>query len=296
MKQHGHLLLEAMELAAGTEWPPGAPCWCLVRIGRGNGYWLEKGHARELAEGMVLVIPPNHAGSIRSSQLGALPLEHFQFCPELMSGLLSMAERLAFERLAAGAAAQRVQFFLPDQRVAVQFAEVHARPRRPAGLLLRSQLLEIVGLVFGARLRNPREGGSLTLSAHKRLQVLLEHLTEEEFLGGSLEQLADYCGCSPRHFSRLFRQVFKESLRVRQTELRLLKARRLIEESDLRIMNIAVQCGYHHLGVFNTLFKRRFGMTPTEWRRRHAAAPASSPPTPSMSANGQPDFTESSPV
>jgi AraC-like DNA-binding protein len=144
--------------------------------------------------------------------------------------------------------------------------------------------------VFGARLRNPREGGSLALSAQRRLQVLLDHLTEEEFLGGSLEELAEYCGCSPRHFSRLFRHLFKVSLRARQIELRLLKARRLLEESDDRVAAVAARCGYHHLGVFNTLFKRRFGMTPTEWRRREAASS-----TATVSANAQADFTESSP-
>jgi AraC-like DNA-binding protein len=32
-------------------------------------------------------------------------------------------------------------------------------------------------------------------------------------------------------------------------------------------MTVAAACGYRHLGVFNALFKKRFAMTPTEWRR-----------------------------
>ena len=27
--------------------------------------------------------------------------------------------------------------------------------------------------------------------------------------------------------------------------------------------------GYRHLGLFNAMFKRRFNMTPTEYRRQH---------------------------
>ena len=266
MKHHGHLLLEEQELAPGAEWPPAGACWCLARVSRGQGYWLEKGQAREVSAGMLLVVPPQHPGSLRASQLGELQVQSFQFCPDLMSGLLSMSERLAFDRLAA-AEAQRVRMFAADTPVAAQFARVQARAEKTNGLLLRSQLLEIVGMAFGAELKRPRESNALTLSARKRLKVLLEHLTEEEFLSASIEQLSAYCGCSLRHFSRLFRQNYGVSLRARQTDLRLLKARRMLEETDSRVMTIAAQCGYTHLGVFNALFKKRFGTTPTEFRR-----------------------------
>jgi len=36
------------------------------------------------------------------------------------------------------------------------------------------------------------------------------------------------------------------------------------------VVTVATTCGYRHLGVFNSLFKRRFAMTPTEWRRSAA--------------------------
>jgi len=37
-------------------------------------------------------------------------------------------------------------------------------------------------------------------------------------------------------------------------------------------MTVAASCGYRHLGVFNALFKKRFAMTPTEWRRTTESA------------------------
>ena len=116
------------------------------------------------------------------------------------------------------------------------------------------------------------------LSATKRIKVLLEHLTEEEFLNASADELAAYCGCSLRHFSRLFLQHFGVSLRSRQTDMRLAKARRLLVETDSRVMTVASACGYRHLGVFNALFKKRFGMTPTEWRHQNGRDLASALP------------------
>ena len=98
----------------------------------------------------------------------------------------------------------------------------------------------------------------------------MQHLTEEDFLNSSPADLAAYCGCSLRHFSRLFRHRFEVSLRERKKELRLLKARQMLTETDSRVMTVAGACGYRHLGVFNALFKKRFGVTPTECRRQAA--------------------------
>jgi AraC-like DNA-binding protein len=68
----------------------------------------------------------------------------------------------------------------------------------------------------------------------------------------------------------LFRARFGESPRVRQTELRLLKARQLLAISEKRIIQLALDSGYRSLSLFNSLFKRRFGMRPSAWREQAA--------------------------
>ena len=57
-------------------------------------------------------------------------------------------------------------------------------------------------------------------------------------------------------------------LRARQIELRLQRARQLLGDSDAKIINVAYDSGYRHLGLFNAMFKKRFGVTPSEWRRK----------------------------
>ena len=183
-----------------------------------------------------------------------------------MSGLLTMSERQCFDRLAEKPV-QPVRFLPSSHPVAVQFAELCVKSETQNGLLLRCQMLELVGSAFARELMPPGKSEAVTLSATKRIKVLLDHLTEEEFLNASSDELAAYCGCSARHFSRLFLEHFGVSLRSRQTEMRLLKAHRLLAETDSRVMTVAASCGYRHLGVFNALFKKRFTMTPTEWRR-----------------------------
>jgi len=52
-------------------------------------------------------------------------------------------------------------------------------------------------------------------------------------------------------------------------ELRLQRARHLLASSNAKIIHVALDSGYRHLGLFNILFKRRFGMTPSQWRRQN---------------------------
>lgn len=272
LMRHSHLLLDEAELAPSAEWEPPGACWRVARVGQGQGYWLGTGEVRELSTGVVMVLSPQQTGHFRASQLGAMRLQHFRFCPELTGAILTMTERSYFERSAAQSVfASRT--FAPNHPVALHFADVCAHARTRNGLLLRSRVLQLIGMIFERELSRAGAPQRPSFSASKRIKVLMQHLTEEEFLSGSAEDLAAYCGCSLRHFSRLFLHTFGVSLRFRQTELRLLKARRLLAESDTRVVTVATNCGYRHLGVFNALFKKRFGMTPTEWRRAVAAHP-----------------------
>ena len=48
--------------------------------------------------------------------------------------------------------------------------------------------------------------------------------------------------------------------------MRLLRAAALLRDPTAKVVNVADECGFHHLGLFNTFFRRRFGACPTEWR------------------------------
>jgi AraC-like DNA-binding protein len=269
MKYQSHLALAEQMIPPSGEWEPSAQCWCVARLAEGQGYWLSTEAARELNAGDLLVLSPARKGAFRASQLSAVSMVYFRFCPDLMSELLTMSERQFFDR-ASGKGSQSVRVLQRNHPVAVQFAALSGDSSGRAGLLVRCQLLELIGRLFERELAPPEESEALALSATKRIKVLLDHLTEEEFLNASCDELAEYCGCSLRHFSRLFLQHFGVSLRSRQTEMRLLKARRLLAETDSRVMTVAAACGYRHLGVFNALFKKKFSVTPTEWRRNAA--------------------------
>ena len=103
------------------------------------------------------------------------------------------------------------------------------------------------------------------------LQVF-ERLSSQELLSSSVGQLAEKFSCSRRHLNRLFHQHFGFSVAALRMEMRLVKAVSLLRDPNIKVINVAEQCGFNHLGLFNTCFKRRFGQTPGQWRK--TASPA----------------------
>jgi transcriptional regulator GlxA family with amidase domain len=102
---------------------------------------------------------------------------------------------------------------------------------------------------------------------------LVDHLDED--LG--VETLAARVGMSPRQFNRRFKTAFGaapghhvETLRLDAARERLIGARASIEQ-------IAAAVGFRSDDAFRRAFDRRFGLSPTDYRRRFAPAKASDP-------------------
>jgi transcriptional regulator GlxA family with amidase domain len=82
----------------------------------------------------------------------------------------------------------------------------------------------------------------------------------------SLPELAAVCGISVSHFTRAFRQATSRSPHAFLTDLRLQKAKELLEQTHLSIASIALSCGFEQSQYFATQFRRKLGWTPSAWR------------------------------
>lgn len=271
---HGHLLVNELTLAPSSEWTIPFADWCFLQVGDGQGYWLEPGASVAVHPGEVLVVSPHRRGGFRASQLGQVLLRYFRFCPELLTGFLTLAERARLDHLAATAPA--VFAHLPADHLAARlFAEAGHNDRRDGTLLTRCRALEVAAVVFESHLPRPQVARRSFVPARQRIRLFVTRLTEEEVLSVSARELAARCGCSLRHFNRIYQQCFGVSLRAQQTELRLRKARRLLAETTAPISAVAAACGYRHTSLFNALFRRRFGLTPSAWRQQAQGAGSS---------------------
>lgn len=84
------------------------------------------------------------------------------------------------------------------------------------------------------------------------------------------EQLAYYVGLSRRQLERLFRRHMGRTPAQYYLELRLERARHLLFQTDLPIMNIACACGFVSASHFSTCYRQMFGKTPRAERSEAA--------------------------
>ena len=131
----------------------------------------------------------------------------------------------------------------------------------------RGQLVRIAASILSVEFKDAQTQRGGFVRAEDHLVQVFEKLSASELINLSVGELADRFSCSRRHLNRLFHQHFGVSVAALRMEMRLLKAVSLLRDADVKIINVAEQCGFNHLGLFNTCFKRRFGTSPGQWRK-----------------------------
>lgn len=270
MNSERHLILQTVVLPPSEEWVPSPEDWVVARVGNGIGYWIHGSQARELKEGDGFIATGYRKMVVRASQLGSMKLEFYFIQTSLLNGLLTVTEGNRLEQVAHEPTGQII-FFAAGETLGQKFSRL-VHQSRPESLSSRAALFQFWSQAVSGLLVQP----AVEESGHKlrqRFRLLVAQMPDAELARHSLTRLAAMLDCSERHFSRLFRQEFGVSLRARQAELRLQRAKQLLAEPGDKISNIAFESGYRHLGLFNAMFKKRFGQTPREWRRSHMRVP-----------------------
>lgn len=94
-------------------------------------------------------------------------------------------------------------------------------------------------------------------------------LKESAFETVVLSELAASLGLSTVQFSRRFRHKFGMNPSEYVSELRLDKARSLLQENKLTLDEIALQCGYSNGFYFSRVFSQKMHIRPSEYRQAY---------------------------
>lgn len=126
----------------------------------------------------------------------------------------------------------------------------------------------------GERQRAPvaaRVGGAGVLTNAKLAEAVA---LMEANLGEPLatEDIAQLVGVSRRQLERLFKQHLDELPSRYYAELRLARARRLLQQTSQSILQIGLACGFANGSHFSNAYRARFGRTPRDERSPRAVA------------------------
>lgn len=82
-----------------------------------------------------------------------------------------------------------------------------------------------------------------------------------------INQIADTFHYNPRYLGRLFKKQTGNTINDYITYRRLKRAKTLLRDSEASVIDISNEIGFNNVTYFNRLFKKCFGITPTEYRK-----------------------------
>lgn len=82
----------------------------------------------------------------------------------------------------------------------------------------------------------------------------------------SLDDVSRIVDISPYYFSKLFKEETGENFIEYLTNIRIEKAKKLLQNKEVSIKNICADTGYSDPNYFSRIFKKQVGVTPTEYR------------------------------
>ncbi|WP_282077177.1 GlxA family transcriptional regulator [Epibacterium ulvae] len=108
---------------------------------------------------------------------------------------------------------------------------------------------------------------------HPKLSVVIQKMEAniEEPISPSI--LAQDVGMSTRQLERLFRRYLNRSPKRYYMELRLQKARNLLMQTDLSVINVALACGFASPSHFSKCYRAHYDTTPYRERGTKSGMP-----------------------
>ena len=113
---------------------------------------------------------------------------------------------------------------------------------------------------------------------HGRIFYLTQKMKENLEYQWTVGEMADMVDLSQPHLQKLFRAETGLSPLAYLKNLRLDLARTLLEDSFQQVKQICVETGLYNQSHFASDFKKRFGLTPTEYRKEYWAIEQSPQP------------------
>lgn len=130
--------------------------------------------------------------------------------------------------------------------------------------MISSIVLHILGSVFYKQ-RNKAFTNNYVIDKINEARILMKENIENPL---SPEEIAAHLGLGYSWFRRMFKEYTGVSPAQYQMQLKLMRAKELLTASPLNISEIAYQLRFENAGQFSTFFRKKEGVTPSQFRER----------------------------
>lgn len=137
-------------------------------------------------------------------------------------------------------------------------------------LMIKADVLKILTLLIRYSQDSNKSGALLREKKAKvmRLSSVFDYINSHYMEKLTLAKAAEIAYMSPNYFSTYFKKVTGKKFSDYINELRISRADKLMTTTDLNVLDIATQCGFHNMSNFYRIYKKIHGTIPSE-RRQH---------------------------
>ncbi|WP_411959575.1 AraC family transcriptional regulator [Pseudomonas sp. s4] len=100
-----------------------------------------------------------------------------------------------------------------------------------------------------------------------QLRIAKRKMLDHMETGVSVTELAEACGLSRSHFTRIFKESTGTAPQQWMRKQRISKSKHLLETSTMLLAEIALECGFCDQSHFCRTFRTAEGMTPHAWQQ-----------------------------
>lgn len=244
----------------------------IIYIKKGAGTIMVDLEAHQVSAGTLALILPGQLHSIRQYEDCSMEYENIIFHPNLL--LSKQTDDCAKDYLLPllSGALSLPTFLTPSLKNYKEIAscidgadEICKTYPKAYQFAVKSQLYRFFYLLFSTcadTARTPNMQSSLD-----KMKQIIKYIECNYMEKISIADISGELGISPSYFMKYFKNTMNTSFIDYLNEYRLTMASRLLLSSNSSILDIAGEVGFENLSYFNRLFKKRFGTTPSNYRK-----------------------------
>lgn len=144
----------------------------------------------------------------------------------------------------------------------IQMEELCETKEKAYELGVKAAVLQLIFLLI----KMYPSGKIVSSPDRERLKEVLQEISTKSSENLSVADMAEFCGWSSSHFMRWFKKMTGDSFTSYVNDRRLAEAAEALRQTDDKILTISQDAGFTNLSNFNRQFKKRYGVTPREYR------------------------------
>lgn len=217
----------------------------------GSGVCFIDGKKYDISPGMIFFMSPvnTHNVFIENAEYINISFSENMCSPELLSRLTISDDATVF-RLAGKDAT-----FIKS--ISLELCD-NLKNNEYSAMLLDCILTKLINSAKPGRIEKDAP------ASKKAIIYIINHFRENI----SLSDIAGFMGLTPAYFSGLFKKETGVTFSEYLDRLRFENAKKLVLLSDMTIQQICSESGFSNYENFIRRFKKRFGVTPTDMRKR----------------------------